>query len=71
MSQDNCMIDGCTHRAYAPSGTGQLCKEHFSEFVRWRRKKGGMGMFRKYNAMTMEERDTIYQQWEKTLSVAG
>ncbi len=71
MSQDNCMIDGCTHRAYAPTGTGQLCKEHFSEFVRWRRKKGGMGMFRKYNAMTMEERDTIYRQWEKSLSAVG
>lgn len=71
MNDPLCMIDGCTHRAYAPSGTGQLCKEHFSEYVRWRRKKGGMGMFRKYNAMTMEERNTIFQQWEKTLSVGG
>lgn len=68
MSEDLCLIDGCTHRAYAPSGTRQLCKNHFSEFVKWRRRKGGMGMFRKYNGMTMEERDTIVQEWENTLS---
>ena len=69
MSDQLCMIDGCTNRAYAPSGTGQLCKDHFTNFVRWRRKKGGMGMFRKYNSMTMEERDTIVLEWGKTLSV--
>jgi hypothetical protein len=69
MNDQHCMIDGCTNRAYAPSGTGQLCKDHFSNFVRWRRKKGGMGMFRKYNGMTSEERNTIVQEWEKTLMV--
>ena len=69
MNEHQCMIDGCTNRAYAPSGTSQLCKEHFSDFVKWRRKKGGVGMFRKYNGMTMEERDTIVQEWEKTLAV--
>ena len=70
MSEQTCAIDGCTHRAYAPAGTVQLCKEHFSEFVKWRRKKGGPPMFRKYNGMTMEERDTVFQQWEKTLTTA-
>jgi len=68
MSEEHCMIDGCTHRAYAPSGTRYLCKEHFSEFVKWRRRKGGMSMFRKYNGMTMEERDTVVHMWEKTLA---
>ena len=70
MSEQVCIIDGCTHSGYAPAGTGQLCKEHFSEFVKWRRKKGGLAMFRKYNGMTMEERDTVFQQWEKTLSMS-
>ena len=70
MSEQTCVIDGCTHRAYAPVSTVQLCKEHFSEFVKWRRKKGGLAMFRKYNGMTMEERDTIFQQWEKTLATS-
>ena len=70
MSEQICLIDGCTHRDYAPAGTMQLCKEHFSEFVKWRRKKGGLAMFRKYNSMTMEERDTIFQQWEKTLATS-
>lgn len=68
MSEERCLIDGCTQRAYAPSGTRYLCKVCFSEFVKWRRKKGGMGMFRKYNGMTMEERDTIVGDWEKTFS---
>ena len=70
MSEQMCIIDGCTHSGYAPAGTGQLCKEHFSEFVKWRRKNGGSAMFRKYNGMTMEERDTVFQQWEKTLATS-
>ena len=70
MSEQMCIIDGCTHSGYAPAGTGQLCKEHFSEFVKWRRKKGGLAMFRKYNGMTMEERDTVFQQWEKSLATS-
>jgi len=69
MSDQQCMIEGCPKRAYAPSGTGQLCKDHFSDFVKWRRRKGGMSMFRKYNAMTMEERHSIVQDWERTLAV--
>ena len=68
MSEEQCMLEGCPKRAYAPSGTGQLCKDHFSDFVKWRRRKGSMSMFRKYNAMTMEERDSIVQDWGKTLA---
>jgi hypothetical protein len=43
-----------------------LCKEHFLHFVTWRKKKGGLGMFKKYSAMNMEERDTIVEEWAKT-----
>lgn len=68
MSEKICMIEGCSSRTYAPAGTGSLCKEHFIDFVTWRRKKGGTAMFRKYNGMTMEERNTIVQEWGKTLA---
>lgn len=67
MSDTDCMIQGCAHRAYAPAGTGQLCKDHFSDFVKWRRKKGGMSMFRKYNGMTPTERNATVEEWGKTL----
>jgi hypothetical protein len=66
MSNQTCLIGGCTIRVYAPAGTGSLCKEHFLNFVTWRRKKGP-AMFRKYGAMPMEERDTVVAEWEKAL----
>lgn len=69
MSEPSCLIGGCTNRVYAPAGTGSVCKEHFTEFVKWRRRKGGMGMFRKYNGMTMGERDTIVEEWGKSVTV--
>jgi hypothetical protein len=68
MSGEGCLIGGCTSQVYAPAGTGFVCKEHFIDFVKWRRKKGGMNMFRKYNALTMEERDPIVQDWGKHLA---
>jgi len=68
MSGEGCLIGGCTSKVYAPAGTGSVCKEHFIDFVKWRRKKGGMNMFRKYNALTMEERDPIVHEWGKLLS---
>jgi hypothetical protein len=69
MSQEGCLIGGCTNTIYAPAGTGSLCKDHFIDFVKWRRKKGGMAMFRKYSGMNMQERDTIVQDWGKTVVV--
>lgn len=66
MSNQTCSIGGCTFRVYAPAGTGSLCKEHFLSFVTWRRRKGPT-MFRKYGAMSMEERDTVLAEWHKTL----
>ena len=68
MDREGCVIGGCTSQVYAPAGTGSVCKEHFMDFVKWRRKKGGMNMFRKYNALTMKERDPIVQEWGKHLA---
>ncbi|MBI4401754.1 MAG: hypothetical protein HY581_08995 [Nitrospirae bacterium] len=69
MSDQVCLIQGCTARVYAPAGTGALCKEHFLNFVTWRRRKGP-GMFHKYGAMTMEERDAIAAEWSQTVKLA-
>ena len=68
MSEQACLIDGCKARGYAPAGTGSLCKEHFLDFVKWRRRKGP-GMFQKYGAMTMEERDSVMAEWRKTVTL--
>ena len=62
MSEQSCLIQGCTNRVYAPAGTDSLCKEHFLNFLTWRRRKG-TGMFRKYAAMTMDERDAVVLEW--------
>ncbi|MEE8494044.1 MAG: hypothetical protein V3S25_08350 [Nitrospirales bacterium] len=68
MSEQSCLIQGCTNRVYAPAGTDSLCKEHFLNFLTWRRRKG-TGMFRKYAAMTMDERDAVVLEWGKTVKV--
>ncbi len=67
MSTELCLIGGCTEPLYAPAGTRSLCKEHFLLFLAWRKKKGGLGMFKKYSAMTMDERDTIVEEWAHTV----
>jgi hypothetical protein len=67
MTMESCVIGGCTEPLYAPAGTRSVCKEHFLHFVTWRRKKGGLGMFKKYSAMSMEERDEIVNEWAQTL----
>lgn len=69
MDEQSCLIGGCTQRVYAPAGTGMLCKEHFINFVTWRRKKGGKGFFRKYSGMTMVERDETVRAWIDSLAV--
>ena len=66
MIDQRCLITDCTGRAYAPAGTGALCKEHFLDFVRWRRRKGP-AMFRIYGGMTMEQRDAVVADWHKTV----
>ncbi len=68
MSDQSCLIQGCQAKAYAPAGTQALCKEHFLHFLTWRRKKGPQ-MFHKYAGMTMNERDTIAAEWQKTVRI--
>ena len=68
MSELACMIEGCQAKAYAPAGTQSVCKEHFLSFLTWRRRKGPQ-MFTIYASMTMEERNTIVAEWQKTLAV--
>ncbi len=68
MTDHACMVQGCQARAYAPAGTQALCKEHFQNFLTWRRRKGAQ-MFTKYAGMSMEERDTIIAEWQKTVRI--
>jgi hypothetical protein len=69
MSDERCLIEGCTVSAYAPGGTASLCKEHFINFVTWRRRRGP-AMFAKYAGMTMDERDTIVAEWRKAVAAS-
>ena len=69
MSELACMIEGCQAKAYAPAGTQSVCKDHFLNFLTWRRRKGPQ-MFNKYAAMTMEDRNTIVTEWQKTVTMA-
>ena len=68
MEEHHCLIEDCKARAYSPAGTAYLCKKHFLEFLTWRRRKGA-AMFRKYAAMTMDERDDITAEWRKTVAI--
>ncbi len=68
MADHICSIQDCSGKVYAPSGTGHLCRKHFLDFVKWRRRKGS-AMFRKYGAMTMEERDSVAAEWMKTVNI--
>jgi len=67
MNADPCLISGCTGSTYAPAGTRTLCKEHFLQFLTWRKRKGGLGMFKKYSAMPMDERDPTVEEWAQTV----
>ena len=68
MSDAGCLIQYCKGHVYAPAGTGVLCKTHFLDFVKWRRKRGAT-MFFQYGSMTMDERDTVVEEWKKTVKV--
>jgi len=67
MATESCLIDECPDALYAPAGTRSLCKEHFLQFLMWRKKKGGLGMFKKYSSMPMDARDTIVEEWTSTV----
>jgi hypothetical protein len=63
-----CMIQGCQAKVYAPAGTHSICREHFLSYLTWRRRKGPQ-MFMKYAVMTMEERDPLVAEWDKTVTI--
>ncbi len=69
MSSPTCLIGGCTQPVYCPAGTRSLCKEHFSDFLSWRKKKGGKPLFKKYSALSMEERDPLVDEWAQTVTL--
>ncbi len=68
MTTQTCLVQDCQGKVYAPTGTGHLCKEHFLDFVKWRRRKG-LAMFNKYAGMRMDERDAVAVEWAKTLNI--
>lgn len=63
-----CLIKGCQATVYAPAGTHSICREHFLNYLTWRRRKGPQ-MFMKYAGMTMEERDPLVAEWANTIRV--
>ena len=68
MSDQACLIQGCKGGVYAPAGTGVLCKDHFIDFVKWRRRRG-QAVIDKYAGQTMEERDSTVEEWKRTVKV--
>src|SRR6185295_13365276 len=63
-----CLIKGCQAKVYAPAGTHSICREHFLNYLTWRRRRGPQ-MFMKYAGMTMEERDPLVAEWANTIRV--
>jgi hypothetical protein len=68
MHDTRCFVPNCQAAPYAPAGTQSICKDHFLSYLTWRRRKGPQ-MFLKYAAMTMEERDAVAAEWQKTIRV--
>jgi hypothetical protein len=68
MTDVACMIQGCLGKVYAPAGTQYACKEHFLNYLTWRRRKGSH-MFATYAGMTMDQRDAIVAEWQQTVRI--
>lgn len=68
MEEHRCLIQDCKGRVYSPAGTAYVCRKHFLHFLTWRRRKGA-AMTYKYAGMTMDERDDIAAEWQKTVPV--
>jgi len=68
MQDTNCRVPNCQAKPYAPAGTESVCRDHFLQFLSWRRRRGPQ-MFHKYAGMTMAERDTIAAEWIKTIRI--
>jgi len=67
MSDTHCLIQGCQSRVYSPAGTQGVCKEHFLQFLTWRRRKGPQ-MFTHYAGLSMDQRDSLVAEWSKTVA---
>ena len=68
MQGSHCRVPNCQAKPYAPAGTESVCRNHFLQFLTWRRRRGPQ-MFLRYAGMTMEERDTIAAEWIKTIRI--
>ena len=68
MSDQGCMIGGCQAIVYAPDVTQSVGKEHFISVLNWRRRRGPQ-MFVKYAGMSMDHRDVIAAEWQKTVRI--
>jgi hypothetical protein len=68
MQDTNCRVPNCQAKPYAPAGTESVCRDHFLQFLTWRRRRGPQ-MFLRYAGMTMEERDTVATEWIKTIRI--
>lgn len=66
MLDANCCVPDCLASPYAPAGTRSVCKDHFLNFLTWRRRRG-IQMFHAYAGMTMERRDAIVGEWMKSM----
>ncbi|HEU4684589.1 MAG TPA: hypothetical protein VFS39_08830 [Nitrospira sp.] len=67
MNDLKCVIQGCQGKVYAPAGTQSVCREHFLNFLAWRRRKGPH-MFTTYAGLSMEQRDAIVAEWQQTIT---
>ena len=52
----------------SPYNTHNIYREHFLNYLTWRRRKGPQ-MFMKYAGMKMEERDPLVAEWANTIRV--
>jgi len=68
MQNANCRVPNCQAKSYAPAGTQSVCRDHFLQFLTWRRRRGQQ-MFHKYAGMAMEERDIVAAEWIKTIRI--
>ncbi|MDH5666694.1 MAG: hypothetical protein OEY86_01610 [Nitrospira sp.] len=68
MQDTNCRVPNCQAKPYAPAGTQSVCRNHFLQFLTWRRRRGTQ-MFHKYAGMPMSDRDIVVAEWIKTIRI--
>jgi len=68
MHDMSCLVPNCQAKPYAPAGTQSVCRNHFLQFLTWRRRRGPK-MFLTYAGMAMNERDIVAAEWIKTIRI--